>query len=430
MRIAVWHNLPSGGGKRALYDHVCGLVERGHEVEAWCPPSADAYYLPLREVIREHVIPLDIPSNSEVKPAVLRALHLLRWNAWVKLRAMQQHSKECARHIKDGKFDLLFAAGCIFYHTPLIGRFVDIPSVLYLQEPNRSLYEAQPELPWSALSWSGELLNVRFWRRALGHHVCAARARILAREERTSAIAFDQILVNSLFSRESVLRAFGINSKVCYLGVDTEKFVNLNRKRESFVVFVGSLTPSKNVEFLIKSLAKVPLSVRPKLMLIANTIVPRCLHEIQLLAGRGGVVLELKHRITDAEIVDILNRARIMLYAPRLEPFGYAPLEANACGLPVVAVGEGGVRETVQDGVNGLLVEYEPESMAAAIQRLMRDDDLHCRLSKQAENVARTQWSLLPSIDRLERNLRTQLLERDSGLKQDDLWVDRVVARG
>jgi len=35
MKIAVWHNLPSGGGKRALYHHVRGLVERGHRVESW-----------------------------------------------------------------------------------------------------------------------------------------------------------------------------------------------------------------------------------------------------------------------------------------------------------------------------------------------------------------------------------------------------------
>src|SRR5229473_8596052 len=57
MKIAVWHNLPSGGGKRALYYHVRGLVERGHTVESWCPPTADVSYLPLRELIPEHAVP-------------------------------------------------------------------------------------------------------------------------------------------------------------------------------------------------------------------------------------------------------------------------------------------------------------------------------------------------------------------------------------
>ena len=65
MRIAVWHNLPSGGGKRALYYHVRGLVERGHSVEAWCPSTSDRNYLPLSELITEHVLPIDIGQKGK-----------------------------------------------------------------------------------------------------------------------------------------------------------------------------------------------------------------------------------------------------------------------------------------------------------------------------------------------------------------------------
>ena len=58
MKIAVWHNLPSGGGKRALYHHVKGLLERGHTLESWCPPTADQAYLTLSELIKENIVPL------------------------------------------------------------------------------------------------------------------------------------------------------------------------------------------------------------------------------------------------------------------------------------------------------------------------------------------------------------------------------------
>jgi hypothetical protein len=64
MKIAVWHNLPSGGGKRALYYHVKGLVERGHTVESWCPSTAAQSYLPLSELITEHIIPLSWKPKS------------------------------------------------------------------------------------------------------------------------------------------------------------------------------------------------------------------------------------------------------------------------------------------------------------------------------------------------------------------------------
>ena len=421
MRIAVWHNLPSGGGKRALYDHVRGLVARGHELEAWCPPTADRSYLPLREIISEHVVPLHPGPNAWFDPASLGMLGRLRWNPWAKLRSMERHSRECAQQMHAKKFDLLFAASCILYQTPPIGRFVDMPSVLYLQEPNRRLYEARPELLWPAVGWTArDLFSLPFWRRALVRRRQLPGIRALAREERRSAMAFDQILVNSLFSRESVLRAFGIDSKVCYLGVDTDQFVNQNKKRESLVVFLGALVPPKNVLFLVEALAKVSLSLRPRLALIANTIDSSYWSSIKKLAEQTQVALELKHRISDAEIVDILNRARVMLYASRLEPFGYAPLEANACGTPVIAVAEGGVRETIQNGVNGILVEHEPESMAAAIERLMLDDHLHSRLSAQAQKVAQEIWSLKPSIDRLEqRLLRHSVIARKTGTRKD-----------
>src|ERR1700730_6290059 len=108
MKIAVWHNLPSGGGKRALYDQVRGLVDRGHEVEAWCPPSANRTYLPLSDLVPEHVVPLSGRLNPKSDTNFLGKLHPLHCNAWAKLHAADQHCRECARQINAKGFDLLF----------------------------------------------------------------------------------------------------------------------------------------------------------------------------------------------------------------------------------------------------------------------------------------------------------------------------------
>jgi glycosyltransferase involved in cell wall biosynthesis len=109
------------------------------------------------------------------------------------------------------------------------------------------------------------------------------------------------------------------------------------------------------------------------------------------------------------------------LYAPRLEPFGYAPLEANACGVPVVAVAEGGMRETIQDGLNGLMVEHDPERMAAAIERLMVDDELAQRLSRDAYCLTREKWSFSASIDRLESRLRSTLAKTREKIEEPSM---------
>jgi glycosyltransferase involved in cell wall biosynthesis len=109
--------------------------------------------------------------------------------------------------------------------------------------------------------------------------------------------------------------------------------------------------------------------------------------------------------VTDNELIDIYNRASMMVYAPRLEPFGFVPLEANACGLPVVAVAEGGVRETVIDGMNGLLVESDEMAMASAIERIRDDKDYAHSLGKNGRNMVVEKWSLRASIDRIEQRL-------------------------
>ena len=413
MKIAVWHNLPSGGAKRALSDQVRGLIARGHELDAWCPPTADRSYLPLSDLVREHVVPLALTSHltspsRALKPAsLLEKLHPLHWSARLRMAAMNRHSRQCAREINARGFDLLFAASCMLFHTPPIARFVKIPRVLYLQEPNRPFYECSPELPWVATSWEPrDLSNPGFWRRSLLRRLKLPGIRVLAREERANAMAFDQILVNSLFSRESLLRSLGVDSKVCYLGIDPNRFVNHNHPRDTFAVCLAALLPPKNIEFLIASLAKVARIRCPKLVLIANMVDETYLKRLFTLAAQTGVHIELKYRAEDSELIDLLNRAHVMLYAPRLEPFGYAPLEANACGLPVIAVAEGGVRETIVDGVNGLLVEHDPQSMADAIERLVVDAQLHQRLSRQALGVVRTKWALDSSVDRLERVLQ------------------------
>jgi glycosyltransferase involved in cell wall biosynthesis len=294
----------------------------------------------------------------------------------------------------------------MFFHTPRIGPFIQIPSVVYLQEPHRPFYEPSPDLPWVAMSWTArDLFDRFFWRKALLRKVRLPGVRIQAREERLDAMAYDRILVNSLYSRESVLRVFGVNSRVCYLGIDTEKFVNQHKARERFAICVGACIPDKNIELLILSLAKISAASRPSLILVANIFSEPYLERMRALAAQSGVNFELKLRIDDSELIDLLNRARVMLYAPRLEPFGLAPLEANACGLPVIAVAEGGVRETILDGINGLLVEHDPDSMGTAIERLLVDDGLHRRLSEEAHRAANTKWSLQLSIDRLEQNL-------------------------
>jgi glycosyltransferase involved in cell wall biosynthesis len=226
--------------------------------------------------------------------------------------------------------------------------------------------------------------------------------RLQGREEFDNATAFDRILVNSYFSRESVLRAYGLDSDVCYLGINTDLFNHRHIGRTNTVVGLGSFRHGKNLRLCIEALALV--RDRPKLIWVGN-MVTTYLDEMRILARERNVDFEPKINIADEELIDILNRAQAMLYAPSLEPFGLAPLEANACGVPVIAVAEGGVRETIVDGITGIVVNNDPAIMAVAIDKLVGNPPLARQLGMNARLNVEKNWSMTAAIDRLEQRL-------------------------
>ena len=410
MRIAIWHNLPSGGGKRALYSHVAGLVAHGHQVEAWCPASADEQYLPLSEIITEHRLAFRVPPVSRSFSSKIKS-RLLGINL---LSEMNRHSQTCADAMLRGGFDLVFAAPCRFFIVPRLSHFLHgrgIPVALYLQEPARALYEAMPELPWIALlPPPRELSFARRWRRGLSdlrrnHHL-----RLAARRELEDAKLYDLILVNSYFSRESIARAYGLDARVCYLGYDANHFRRLHPAppKEHFVIGLGSMNSIKGVDTAIEAVGCLP-SPRPPLIWVANSEQPEYRREMEALAAQWQVDFQVRSRIDDRVLVELLNRASLLLYTSRLEPFGYAPIEANACGTPVVAVAEGGIRETVIDGVNGLLCDRDPEALAQSMKQLLNNPTLATEQATAGERLAREKWSPEQSTSRLEKHLEKLL---------------------
>ncbi len=398
MRIAVWHNTFSGGARRALYDQVRGLLQRGHEIECWCPSTANHSYLPLRNLAPEHIISFNANLESRMG---LAGRYI---NTWRRMRKMDRGCRQAAQEIQAGGFDLLFAYTCCNYYMPFIVRYLNMPKVVYLHEPFRAFYEAAPTLPWVGRVFNGNhSLSMRA-RGFLFDQLKLQGIRIQARREWLNAHSCDVILANSYYSRESILRAYGRAATVSYLGVDTTLFCHQRRRRERFIIGLGSFSAAKGIDLAIQSIALLP-EPRPPLIWIGNAGVPGYAEAMHELADSLGVNFETRTLIPDAEVIEMLNRAALLVYPSRLEPFGLAPLEANACGTPVVAVAEGGVRETVKDGVNGFLVDGEPQAMAEAMARLLDDEALASAMGETARQYVQQEWNVEKSLDRLEENL-------------------------
>jgi glycosyltransferase involved in cell wall biosynthesis len=397
VKIAVVQNLPSGGARRALVEHCRGLRARGHTVEAFYPDTADEAFLPLEPVVdRVHVWRAPPPPAREaslfgkVGPgAAFRAARLVR--------ALIRIHREMATAVDRGGFDVALVGHDMFTHAPRALRYLRTPSAYYCQEPLRFVYEAPVGI--AVRSGGG------FLARTLRTAATAAAKRVLKPMDARSVRAARMILANSVYSHESILRAYGRSARVVYLGVDAAHFRPLDVPRERIVLSVGAMHPAKGFDFVIASLARIPETRRPALVIVSDRGygVYRGLLEAQ--ARSAGVRLRIEERASEDELVRWYNRAAVLAYAPYLEPFGLVALEAMACGTPVVAVAEGGTRESVRAGETGLLTPREAGAFAEALDRVLSDVALGSGLAAAARADVAQRWTWGESARQLEEAL-------------------------
>ncbi len=172
----------------------------------------------------------------------------------------------------------------------------------------------------------------------------------MARWDAETAGRVDAYIANSRYVAGRIRRYYNRRSAVVYPPVDTE-FYHPGRLPEGggrsrrFLV-VSALVPYKRIDLAIEAcrLAGAPL-----------TIVGRGPEEARLRRLAGPDVQFLGWR-PDAEIRTLYGEATAVLL-PGVEDFGMVPVEAQACGTPIVALGSGGACETVEDGVTGVLVQ-------------------------------------------------------------------------
>jgi len=369
MKIGVWHNLPSGGGKRALFHQVKGLRDRGHTVSAWCPPTADQTHLPLSELVEERVLPLK-ESESHLGVFSSSLGHHVKTSRM--LRNMRDHCSTCVDEMVAREIDLVFVAPCRLFRTSPIGRLFPGKSLLYLQEPHRRLFEF-PQV-WLTGSGGGAAGSIaRAAKRIIGDYFTWQATRRTINAEIQNAAGFDCILVNSMFSREAVLRAYGIESEVCYLGVDAEFWHPSSPKPENYIVGMGNVDLNKGLDRAIKAVGAVQAEIRPPLKWIGNYCDPQVAKQAEKLARSLGVRVEFLIEINDD-------------------------------------------RESMLDGITGFVVPTsDAEILAGKMSILISDPITRDRLSESCRKYARERWTWSASIEKLET-----ILFRKSGSPKEE----------
>ncbi|MCX7999526.1 MAG: glycosyltransferase family 4 protein, partial [Leptospiraceae bacterium] len=142
----------------------------------------------------------------------------------------------------------------------------------------------------------------------------------------------------------------------------------------------------------------------PKIVLIGNG--PNEYKEYLItLANKCGVTLEIRENIEDNELVMLYNKAKLTAIAHIMEPFGLVAIESMACETPVVAVREGGLRESIIDGVTGLLTNRVEKEFAEAIQYILENSDVADKMGKEGRKRVEKYFTWEKCAENLEKNL-------------------------
>jgi glycosyltransferase involved in cell wall biosynthesis len=179
----------------------------------------------------------------------------------------------------------------------------------------------------------------------------------MARWDKETADRPDRYLAISHYVAGRISRYYNREAAVVYPPVNTKFFYPDGSRPERYALVVSALVPYKRIDVAIEacSRANVPLK-------IVGDGPDRLALERSAPAG-----VSFLGRRSDEDIRDLYRRAAVVLL-PGEEDFGIVPLEAQACGRPVVALARGGALETVVADQTGLLVsEQASEAFADAI---------------------------------------------------------------
>lgn len=209
----------------------------------------------------------------------------------------------------------------------------------------------------------------------------------------------DRIITISKFTKQELMELFRVPEEkiaVTYMGMD-ERFRRMEdpevRKRYNlpplYVLHVGTLEPRKNIEGLLRAF---------RLCRLAD-------YKLVLAGGRGwlyGEIFRLVKELNLAERVMFLgyvqeedlpaiySMARLFVFPSFYEGFGMPPIEAMACGVPVVAARGSSLSEVLADAVR-FIDPYQPEDIAAGIEDCLRNREIY--ISKGKEKVKQYSWA-------------------------------------
>ena len=219
---------------------------------------------------------------------------------------------------------------------------------------------------FTPMRYAWDQFDVYFGERRVGmvmNRVLRPMLKALARWDASTAGRVDRYVAISQHVASRIRRHYNRDASVVYPPVDTSFYCpDETVVPEDFLLIVSALVPYKRIDLAI---AASRITGRP-LRIVGDGPERAALTK---LAAAPGSDVQMLGPLSDHDVRGLYRRAAAVLL-PGEEDFGIAPVEAQACGRPVIALARGGALETVIDGVTGVLVgEPTADAFAAGIAR-------------------------------------------------------------
>lgn len=324
MKIAIFDNVPPGGAARVVLEQALYLASHKHQIIWFTTKDSKIKQVPDSIKRIYHNLP-----EKETKQN-----NIFSRTVWLS-RQLRYRYQEVNRRINTHKPDVLLVHPCRHTQSPYLLSMSNVPSVYFIEEPLRVVSE--PELH----SLKHLPLHSRLaakWERALLN-------RIDQKNTKASAIQ----ITHSQFNANSVKRHYGSTIQPIGLGVDSGEFKKTapTNKKAPYFLFVGQKNELNGHAFLHKAIVHKNISLRH-------------------VASKDEAL-----SLSDQQLAKLYSGATATLCLSRKEPFGLVALESMACSTPVIALSEGGYKETVIPGKTGLLIKRHPKSLALAIDKML-----------------------------------------------------------
>jgi glycosyltransferase involved in cell wall biosynthesis len=184
----------------------------------------------------------------------------------------------------------------------------------------------------------------------------------------------DYFIANSNWVARRIKKIYAREATVIYPPTDVSKF-KLYSDKENFYLTASRMVPYKRIDLIVEAFSKMP---QKKLVVIGNG------PDFKKIKSKAGKNIELLGYQPFEVLKDYMQRAKAFIFAAE-EDFGITPVEAQACGTPVIAYGKGGVTESVIERKTGIFFkEQTDKSLVEAVKQFEKiEDSFDCKIIRQ-----------------------------------------------